>query len=101
MGPGVVETITIDHSINPQQRATEGSPATLSPPSAPPSAPAADHGGEETHQWVPAGIGAPVDPDDINGWFSAPWSSSATPMTQQELLSKVASLSFSSHISRS
>eukprot|EP00971_Amphidinium_carterae_P044683 878999-Amphidinium_carterae.1 len=84
MGPGVVETITINHSISPQQRTTEGvrmastsprdnqqtllpsgSPATLAPPSAPPSA--ADHGGEATHQWIPAGMGAPVDPDDING----------------------------------
>eukprot|EP00971_Amphidinium_carterae_P238601 4736426-Amphidinium_carterae.1 len=46
------------------------SPASLSPPTA--TASAADHGGEATHQWVPAGMGAPVDPDDINGWFSAP-----------------------------
>eukprot|EP00971_Amphidinium_carterae_P187121 3713978-Amphidinium_carterae.1 len=46
-------------------------------------------------------MGTPMNPDDINGWFSAPWGSTASSMTQQELLSKVASLSFSSHISKS
>eukprot|EP00971_Amphidinium_carterae_P131936 2613281-Amphidinium_carterae.1 len=114
MGPGVVESIIIDHNQQPQQRATEGvtmsstsprdqqrlvptgSPAPLTAPTA-----SADHGGEATHQWVPAGMGTPVDPDDINKWFSAPWASTATSMSQQELLSKAASLSFSSHISKS
>eukprot|EP00971_Amphidinium_carterae_P074874 1479627-Amphidinium_carterae.2 len=125
MGPGVVETITIDHSISPQQRTTEGvrmastsprdnqqtllpagSPATLSPADAPTAAPASaapptDHGGEATHQWVPAGLGMPSDPDSINGWLSAPWSSTAPAMEQQEILSKIASMSFSSHIMQS
>eukprot|EP00971_Amphidinium_carterae_P193183 3833913-Amphidinium_carterae.1 len=82
---------------NQQTLLPSGSPATLSPP-APAAAAAPDRGGEDTHQWVPAGLGAP---DDINGWFSAPWAPTATPMSQQELLSKVASLSFSSHISKS
>eukprot|EP00971_Amphidinium_carterae_P238256 4729870-Amphidinium_carterae.1 len=81
---------------------TSGSPATLSPaPTATPAAPATDHGGEATHQWVPAGAGTPMDPADINGWMSAPWSATATSWQQQEILAKVASMSFSSHISQS
>eukprot|EP00971_Amphidinium_carterae_P324618 6451610-Amphidinium_carterae.1 len=55
---------------NQQTLLPTGSPTTLSPPSAAPpsaSAPGPDHGGEATHQWVPAGLGSPVDPDDING----------------------------------
>eukprot|EP00971_Amphidinium_carterae_P245990 4885837-Amphidinium_carterae.1 len=89
---------------NQQTLLPSGSPATLSPPSAssvPGATPEPDHGGEATHQWIPAGAGSPVDPSDINGWFSAPWSSTASPMTQQEMLAKVASMSFSSHISQS
>eukprot|EP00971_Amphidinium_carterae_P240697 4778303-Amphidinium_carterae.1 len=116
MGPGVVETINVDHSINPQQRTTEGvrmtstsprehqqtllptgSPATLSPS----AIPEPDHGGEATHQWVPAGFGKPINPDATNGWFAAPWSSTATPMKHDEMMAKVASMSFSSHISQS
>eukprot|EP00971_Amphidinium_carterae_P146408 2902004-Amphidinium_carterae.1 len=84
---------------NQQTLLPSSSPATLSPPA--PTSAAPDHGGEATHQWVPAGLGSPIDPEDINGWFSARWASTATPMSQQELLAKVASLSFSSHISKS
>eukprot|EP00971_Amphidinium_carterae_P313545 6231529-Amphidinium_carterae.1 len=38
---------------NQQTLLPSGSPATLSPP----SQPASDHGGEATHQWIPAGLG--------------------------------------------
>eukprot|EP00971_Amphidinium_carterae_P167937 3327242-Amphidinium_carterae.1 len=66
-----------------------GSPATLSPAApATPAVPTTDHGGEATHQWIPAGSGTPMDPSDTNGWMSAPWSATATPWQQQEMLAK-------------
>eukprot|EP00971_Amphidinium_carterae_P063239 1251471-Amphidinium_carterae.1 len=112
MGPGVVEGITINHNEQPQQRAQEGVSTSATSPrdqqrllptgsAAPLAAPTTDHGGEATHQWIPAGMGTAADPEGDNRWMGMPWSSTTSSMSQQELSSKAASLSFSSHITKS
>eukprot|EP00971_Amphidinium_carterae_P148133 2935947-Amphidinium_carterae.1 len=52
-----------------------------------------------THQWVPAGdFSAPVDPSkSADGWGKMPYTSTASKMSEEVLLSKAASLAFSTH----
>eukprot|EP00971_Amphidinium_carterae_P080171 1586503-Amphidinium_carterae.1 len=104
-GPQVTEAISIDHNTAPQQPAADGIHISVVTPrgqhyiAAGTSAPLQpDHGGESTHRWVPAGeFSAPIDPE-ATGWHSMPFTSTSSKMDQSTLLSKAASLAWSTHI---
>eukprot|EP00971_Amphidinium_carterae_P015119 298625-Amphidinium_carterae.2 len=107
-GPQVVEYISINHNEVPQQQPSDGVTISAVTPreqqhfiptgtAAPP-----DYGGESTHQWIPAGdFSNPINPEAASGWLAMPYSSTASKMDHQVLLSKAASLSWSTHIMQS
>eukprot|EP00971_Amphidinium_carterae_P224608 4455771-Amphidinium_carterae.1 len=104
-GPQVTEAISIDHNAAPQQKPADGITISAMTPRGQhyiPSGTAAplqpDHGGESTHQWIPAGdFTSPIDPE-ATGWHTMPYTSTASKMDQETVLSKAASLAWSTHI---
>eukprot|EP00971_Amphidinium_carterae_P342717 6482122-Amphidinium_carterae.1 len=104
-GPEVTEVISIDRNSHPQRPADTPMVAitprnrthlVASGSSAPLSSDATQQ--PYTHQWIPAGdFAAPIDPS-VDGGASMPYTSTASRMSDEVLLSKAASLAFSSHI---
>eukprot|EP00971_Amphidinium_carterae_P180539 3580775-Amphidinium_carterae.1 len=104
-GPEVAEVTVIDHNNHPQEQPPDTAMVAITPrnsdhlvASGTPAPLPANGQQPSTHHWIPAGdFTSPIDPSS-DGWASMPYTSTASKMSDEMLLSKAASLAYSSHI---